>query len=59
VTAPALLAGLIVTDLGGHVDPTQVAGVGVAAALNLVRVPLLPAVGAGIAATALLRILTG
>jgi uncharacterized membrane protein len=58
LTAPALLAGLIVTDLGGRtVDWTQLVGVGTAAALNLVRVPLLPAVGAGIVATAILRVM--
>jgi branched chain amino acid efflux pump len=58
LTAPALLAGLIVTDLGSRtVDWTQLAGVGTAAALNLLRLPLLPAVGAGIGATAVLRLL--
>jgi branched-subunit amino acid transport protein len=57
LTAPALLAGLIVTDLGGgSIDWTQLVGVGIAGALNLLRVPLVPAVGAAIAATALLRL---
>ncbi|MGW6277229.1 AzlD domain-containing protein [Kribbella sp. NPDC055071] len=56
LTAPALLAGLIVTDLGGRtVDWTQLVGVGTAAGLNLLRVPLLPAACAGIVATAVLR----
>ncbi|WP_371402726.1 AzlD domain-containing protein [Kribbella sp. NBC_00662] len=56
-TAPALLAGLIVTDLGGHtVDWTELVGVGVAGILNLVRVPMLPAAVAGVVSTALVRL---
>jgi branched-subunit amino acid transport protein len=57
LTAPALLAGLIVTDLGGRtIDWTQLVGVGVAGVLNLLRVPILPAAAAGVAATALVRL---
>jgi branched-subunit amino acid transport protein len=58
--APVLLAGLIVTELGGkRLDWTQLAGVGVAGILSMVKVPLLPAVAAGIALTAVVRLLTG
>ncbi|TDW21223.1 AzlD domain-containing protein [Kribbella kalugense] len=57
LTAPALLAGLIVTDLGGRtIDWTQLVGVAVAGVLNLLRVPILPAAAAGVAATALVRL---
>jgi len=57
LTAPALLAGLIVTDLGGRtIDWTQVIGVGVAGILNLLRLPMLPAAAAGVATTALVRL---
>jgi branched-subunit amino acid transport protein len=57
--APVLLAGLIVTELGGkRLDWTQLTGVGVAGILSLVRVPLLLAVAAGIALTAGIRLLT-
>ncbi|MEV0284137.1 MULTISPECIES: AzlD domain-containing protein [unclassified Kribbella] len=57
LVAPVLLAGLIVTELGGeHVDWTQLAGVGVAGILSVLRVPLLLAVAAGIAITAGIRI---
>ena len=57
LTAPALLAGLIVTDLGGRtIDWTQLVGVAVAGVLNLLRVPILPAAAAGVAATALARL---
>ncbi|TCO33130.1 branched-subunit amino acid transport protein AzlD [Kribbella steppae] len=60
LVAPVLLAGLIVTELGGKpVDWTQLAGVGVAGILSVVRVPLLLAVAAGIALTAGLRLLIG
>ncbi|WP_329000794.1 AzlD domain-containing protein [Kribbella sp. NBC_00709] len=59
LTAPALLAGLIVTDLGGRsIDWTQLVGVGVAGILNLVRIPMLPAAAAGVAATALIRLVS-
>ena len=57
LTAPALLAGLIVTDLGGRtIDWTQLIGVGVAGILNLLRMPMLPAAAAGVATTALVRL---
>jgi uncharacterized membrane protein len=56
--APVLLAGLIVTELGGkQLDWTQLVGVGVAGILSVVRVPLLPAVAAGILLTAGMRLL--
>jgi branched-subunit amino acid transport protein len=58
--APVLLAGLIVTELGGkRLDWTQLVGVGVAGILSVVRVPLLLAVAAGIALTAGVRLLIG
>ncbi|WP_327635952.1 AzlD domain-containing protein [Kribbella sp. NBC_00482] len=57
LTAPALLAGLIVTDLGGRtLDWTQLIGVGVAGVLHLVRVPMVVAAAAGVATTALVRL---
>ena len=59
LTAPVLLAGLVVTDLGGAgwtaLDLTELAGVGVAVAARLLKVPFLLAVGLGIVTTALLR----
>ncbi|MGW1347468.1 AzlD domain-containing protein [Kribbella sp. NPDC002412] len=55
--APVLLAGLIVTELGGkELDWTQLTGVGVAGILSVLRVPLLLAVAAGIALTAGIRL---
>ncbi|GAB2677318.1 AzlD domain-containing protein [Kribbella swartbergensis] len=58
--APVLLAGLIVTELGGkRLDWTQLTGVGVAGILSVVRVPLLLAVAAGIVLTAGIRLLIG
>ncbi|MEU4289990.1 AzlD domain-containing protein [Kribbella sp. NPDC026596] len=55
--APVLLAGLIVTELGGkRLDWTQLIGVAAAGILSLVRLPLLPAVAAGIALTAGVRL---
>lgn len=58
--APVLLAGLIVTELGGkRLDWTQLVGVGVAGILSVVRVPLLLAVAAGIVLTAGVRLLIG
>ena len=58
--APVLLAGLIVTELGGkRLDWTQLAGVGAAGILSVLRLPLLPAVAAGIALTVGLRLLLG
>ena len=60
LVAPVLLAGLIVTELGGkHLDWTQLAGVAVAGILSVLRVPLLLAVAAGIALTAAVRLLIG
>ncbi|WP_133979138.1 AzlD domain-containing protein [Kribbella voronezhensis] len=60
LTAPVLLAGLIVTDLGGpgwrELDWTELAGVGVAGGLCLTRVPMLVAVAGGIVVTALVRL---
>jgi branched-subunit amino acid transport protein len=59
--APALLAGLIVVELGhtegDGLDLAQICGVGVAGIARLVRVPMLLAVVCGAAATALLRLL--
>lgn len=56
--APVLLAGLIVTELGGkRLDWTQLTGVGVAGILSVLRVPLLLAVAAGIVLTAGIRLL--
>lgn len=56
--APVLLAGLIVTELGGkHVDWTQLAGVAAAGGLSLLKVPLLPAVAVAILVTAGLRLI--
>ncbi|WP_433165446.1 AzlD domain-containing protein [Kribbella sp. CA-247076] len=55
--APVLLAGLIVTELGGkRLDWTQLTGVAVAGILSVLRVPLLLAVAAGIALTAGIRL---
>jgi|SRR5215207_491622 len=58
--APVLLAGLIVTELGGkgwsELDWTQLVGVGTAGGLFLAKVPMLLAVGGGIAITALIRL---
>ncbi|MFG1814205.1 AzlD domain-containing protein [Kribbella sp. NPDC049174] len=60
LVAPVLLAGLIVTELGGkHLDWTQLAGVAIAGVLSVLRVPLLLAVAAGIALTAVVRLLIG
>lgn len=61
LTAPVLLAGLIVTDLGGagwrDVDWTTMVGVGAAGGLSVTpKVPMLAAVGGGIVVTALLRL---
>ena len=57
--APALLAGLLITEIGGagwaQANWQQASGVGVAGLAYLARVPMLVAVLAGIAATALLR----
>jgi branched-subunit amino acid transport protein len=60
LTAPVLLAGLIVTELGGEhwqeVDWTQLIGVGAAGGLCLAKVPMLLAVGGGIVITAVIRL---
>jgi branched-subunit amino acid transport protein len=60
LTAPVLLAGLIVTEVGGagwrEVDWTQLIGVGAAGGLCLAKVPMLPAVAGGIVVTALIRL---
>ena len=57
--ASALLAGLIVTNLGGagwsDVNGQQVLGVGAAGLARALRAPMLLAVGCGMAVTALLR----
>lgn len=63
LTAPVLLAGLIVTELGGRgwndLDWTQLAGVAVAGLARVLKAPLLLAVACGIATTATLRLLLG
>jgi branched-subunit amino acid transport protein len=60
LVAPVLLAGLIVTELGGkRLDWTQIVGVGVAGVLSVLRVPLLLAVAAGIVLTAGIRLVIG
>ncbi|TDD47184.1 hypothetical protein E1263_35110 [Kribbella antibiotica] len=60
LTAPVLLAGLIVTELGGEhwqaLDWTKLLGVGAADGLCLAKVPMLLAVG-GIVVTALIRLI--
>jgi branched chain amino acid efflux pump len=57
--ASALLAGLIITNLGGagwsDLNWQQVLGVGTAGLARALKAPMLLAVGCGIAATALLR----
>jgi len=59
--APALLAGLIVVELGGpgwsEVDGAQVAGVAAAGVARLLRAPMLVAVLAGVVVTATIRAL--
>jgi hypothetical protein len=59
LTAPVLLAGLIVVDLAGErwldLDLSQVAGVGTAGAARAMRVPMLLSVACGVVVTALLR----
>ncbi|MFC9689604.1 AzlD domain-containing protein [Kribbella sp. NPDC056951] len=60
LTAPVLLAGLIVTELGGEhwqeLDWTKLVGVGAAGGLTLAKVPMLLAVAGGIVVTALIRL---
>jgi branched-subunit amino acid transport protein len=57
--ASALLAGLIITNLGGagwsDLDWQQVLGVSTAGLARALKAPMLLAVGCGMAATALLR----
>ncbi len=57
--ASALLAGLIITNLGGagwsDLNWQQVLGVGTPGLARTLKAPMLLAVGCGIAATALLR----
>jgi branched-subunit amino acid transport protein len=57
--APALLAGLVVTDFAGpgwsEADWTLAAGLGVAAVAYLFRAPVLVSVVVAVLATALLR----
>ena len=59
--APALLAGLIVTDVAGprwaDLDWTMCAGLGVVAAAYLLRAPSLLAIALGVLVTAVLRTL--
>ena len=59
--APALLAGLILTDVAGprwaDLDWTLCAGLGVVAAAYLLRAPSLVAIVLGVLATAGLRLL--
>jgi branched-subunit amino acid transport protein len=60
LVAPALLAGLVITDLAGpawtEADWTLAAGLGVAATAYLFRVPALASVAIAVVATALLRL---
>jgi len=59
--APALLAGLIVVELGGPgwagVDGPQIGGVATAGVAYLAKVPILPAVVIGAVVAAVLRLL--
>jgi branched-subunit amino acid transport protein len=61
LTAPVLLAGLIVTELGGEhwqaLDWTKLLGVGAAGGLCLAKVNMLLAVAGGIVVTALVRLI--
>jgi branched-subunit amino acid transport protein len=58
----AILTALVLSDLAGsrwaHIDWPLAAGVGAAAATRLFRAPLLAALVAGIAVTAVLRAVT-
>ncbi|GAA0942648.1 hypothetical protein GCM10009554_35400 [Kribbella koreensis] len=60
LTAPVLLAGLIVTELGGEhwqaLDWTKIAGTATAGGLCLAKVPMLLAVAGGIVVTAVIRL---
>lgn len=60
VLAPALLTGLVLTDVAGPAwsafDWRLCGGLGVAAAAYLMRAPMLPAIAAGVVATAVLRL---
>jgi hypothetical protein len=59
LAAPALLAGLVVVEVGGHgltIDTVALtAGLAVAATVYLLRAPIIVAVGAAMLVTALLR----
>ncbi len=59
--APALLAGLVLTDVAGHawsaVDWTLCAGLAAIAVTYLLRVPVLAAILCGVVVTAALRFL--
>lgn len=61
--APALLAALIIIELGGEhwaaLNGTQVAGVAVAGAARAVKAPMLAAIASGVLVTALFRLATG
>jgi branched-subunit amino acid transport protein len=61
--APALLAALIIVELGGAhwsvLNGDQVAGVAVAGASRAVKAPMLAAIAGGVLVTALLRLVTG
>jgi branched-subunit amino acid transport protein len=58
--APALLAGLIVTELVGEdwqgIDAYQIAGVTAAGAARMLKAPMLVAVGIGAVVAAVLRV---
>ncbi len=58
--APALLAGFVVVEIAGpgwhDLDLTLLAGVGTALGLRLLRAPMLAALVAAVAVTALLRL---
>jgi branched-subunit amino acid transport protein len=60
--APALLAGLVVTEIGGErwtaLDPGTVAGVGAAGAARMLRLPTLVALVLGTAVAVAVRVLT-
>lgn len=61
--APALLAALIIVELGGAhwaaLNGTQVAGVAAAGATRAFKAPMLAAIASGVLVTALLRLATG
>lgn len=63
LTAPVLLAGLIVTDVAGQdwqqLNLAQLLGLGVSAVARLAHMPMLVALACGIVVTAMLRWQTG